>query len=58
MERKIRGPDAPSSRADSYSSVGTVVRAEYRVIAANGTDCHTMRATRMAKAAGPCANQG
>lgn len=28
------------------------------MIAANGTDSHTMRVTRVAKAAGPCANQG
>src|SRR3954451_7873314 len=58
MARKMRRAEAPSMRADSYSSAGTVVRAEYRVMAANGTDCQTISRTRMVKAAGPCANQG
>ncbi len=57
-ERKTRPAPAPSSRADSYSSGETVVSAEYRVIAANGTDCQTISVTRIAKAAVPSANHG
>lgn len=35
-----------------------MVSAEYRVIAANGTDCQTISVARIAKAAVPSANRG